>query len=703
MTVAPEMAANNPGPEGLGCQALRPWLQWLDDRIRLALAAGGSAHGPQFAADPYRGLVITPAEVEWLLLQEPGQPLFGDLGSAVHPEGLALPVPFLRLVRVAKLSKEDIAFLLLAIAPEVDLRYERLYAYLQDDVNRKRPTVDLALNLLSDDADGKVALRTRFLLPAPLVRFGLLQLDSEGGSHRGPLLARSLRPAPQVVAALLGGEGLDEAVHHACEVVYPAGKLGTGDEALTQRLIRMICPAVVGSTRVLHLQGADPLARAATAERVAEALGRPLLRVRLPRLLHPEADFGARLGAGLREAWLREAVVSFEDVDTLREEGGTPALRVLLAHLAEARTVVLLGGAAPWDVPGDAAAIDPVVSVSLPPLTSAERHALWRHELQGHGLDPALAARLADRLPLESGQIRGAVRLVAGQSESPGEAELLAAARQQTRRGVCHLVQPISPVRSWEDLVLPEDGVAQLRAICACHAQREQVLQRWGFGRKLAYGTGTHVLFTGPSGTGKTMAAEIMAGELGLDLLRIDLARVVSKYIGETEKNLETVFAEGARGILFFDEADALFGKRSEVKDAHDRYANLEVSYLLQKMEQHEGVSILASNLRHHLDEAFLRRLTFIVPFPFPDAAHRRRIWEGVWPKEVPLAPDVDLEDLAESYKLSGGGIRNVALAAAYLAAEEGVPIARAHLLRAMQREMEKEGKMLKGPDGESP
>jgi SpoVK/Ycf46/Vps4 family AAA+-type ATPase len=243
--------------------------------------------------------------------------------------------------------------------------------------------------------------------------------------------------------------------------------------------------------------------------------------------------------------------------------------------------------------------------------------------------------------------------------------------------------------------VLPADSLAQLEEICRRVTAGPRVLADWGFARKLSLGRGVSALFAGPSGTGKTMAAEILAAELGLDLYRIDLAGVVSKYIGETEKNLDRVFAaaEDAGAILFFDEADALFGKRSEVRDSHDRYANIEISYLLQKMEDYEGIAILATNLRQNLDDAFVRRLAFTVHFPFPDEASRRRIWAGVWPAETPRAPDLDLDLLARQFKLSGGGIHNAALAAAFLAASDGGMVTMAHVLHAIRREQQKAGK----------
>jgi SpoVK/Ycf46/Vps4 family AAA+-type ATPase len=217
-----------------------------------------------------------------------------------------------------------------------------------------------------------------------------------------------------------------------------------------------------------------------------------------------------------------------------------------------------------------------------------------------------------------------------------------------------------------------------------------------GFGAKLSTGKGVNALFAGPSGTGKTMAAGILANELGLDLYKIDLSQVVSKYIGETEKNLDAIFtgAENSNIILFFDEADALFGKRSEVRDSHDRYANIEISYLLQKMEDYEGVAILATNLRQNLDEAFVRRLAFSIHFPFPDEADRRRIWDGIWPDGISLAKDVDLDLLARQFKLSGGNIKNIALAAAFLAAADGGIVNMSHLLHATRREFQKLGKV---------
>jgi SpoVK/Ycf46/Vps4 family AAA+-type ATPase len=271
----------------------------------------------------------------------------------------------------------------------------------------------------------------------------------------------------------------------------------------------------------------------------------------------------------------------------------------------------------------------------------------------------------------------------------------VAACRTLTAMRLNTLARKVTPRQTWDDLVLPADQLRQLEELCNQARYRAIVHAEWGFERKLPLGRGTSALFSGPPGTGKTMAAQVIASELQLDLYQIDLSQVVSKYIGETEKNLRKVFdeADASQSILFFDEADALFGKRSEVKDAHDRYANIEVGYLLQRMEEYEGIAILATNFRQNVDEAFVRRLRFIVEFPFPDEEHRRRIWDVTFPREAPLAGDVDVAALARGLKLAGGNIKNIALAGAFHAATEGEAIRMAHLARAARREHQKLGR----------
>jgi SpoVK/Ycf46/Vps4 family AAA+-type ATPase len=272
--------------------------------------------------------------------------------------------------------------------------------------------------------------------------------------------------------------------------------------------------------------------------------------------------------------------------------------------------------------------------------------------------------------------------------------DLVGAMRRLAAGHIDNTAARIQPSRTWDDLVLDDERSSQVREIAIRARHRDVVFGGWGFDPKPS--SGIVALFAGPSGTGKTLAAEIIAGDLGVDLYKIDLANLVSKYIGETEKNLARIFetAEASNVVLFFDEADALLGKRSDVSDAHDRYANIEVAYLLQRLERYEGVAVMATNLVRNIDDAFLRRLHVIVEFPMPEAPERRRIWARCLPAGAPLAADLDLDLLGREIEVSGGTIRNAALAAAFLAADAGTPITMDFMVTALRRELQKMGRL---------
>jgi SpoVK/Ycf46/Vps4 family AAA+-type ATPase len=363
--------------------------------------------------------------------------------------------------------------------------------------------------------------------------------------------------------------------------------------------------------------------------------------------------------------------------------------------------------------------------VPFPIPTDEQRAGYWRASLQAAGIPLAEGEldQLAGRFRLTADQIADAVALAdtrarwrsaaadpldraeEGTQARPRLADLFEAARDQPDTALDGLATKIEPIHGWDQIVLPDETVAQLRELCQQVVQRRRVLDDWGFGRRLSLGKGVTALFAGPSGTGKTTAADIIARELGLDLYKIDLSGVVSKYIGETEKNLERIFteAENANCILLFDEADALFGKRSEVRDSHDRYANIEIAYLLQQMDQYEGIAILATNLRQNMDEAFVRRLNFVVEFPFPDEAQRAEIWRILFPGEARREPGIDFDLLGREYRITGGSIKNIVLGAAFLAAGDGKPIGPPHLLRATRREYQKLGKVPPPTDLDQP
>jgi SpoVK/Ycf46/Vps4 family AAA+-type ATPase len=342
-----------------------------------------------------------------------------------------------------------------------------------------------------------------------------------------------------------------------------------------------------------------------------------------------------------------------------------------------------------------------VIPLELPMIGYEMRVKFWKQTVNIPTLNHDIE-RLATSFLFSPGEIidsvedaKGLASLRAPKAPSLRADDLWQAARNLPRHTLGELAQKISTSYTWEDIVLPEDLLQHLREICQQVTYQSKVYDEWGLKSKLPRGAGLSVLFSGLSGTGKTMAAEVIAHELNLDLYKIDLSSVVNKYIGETEKNLKKVFdeAEKSNAILFFDEADALFGKRSEVKDSHDRYSNIEINYLLQKMEEYKGLCILATNMRQALDDAFIRRIRFVVEFSMPEPDQRKIIWQKGFEPQIPHN-GVDFEFLSQQFKISGGNIRNITLNAAFLAAAEGGKVEMKHLIRATKREFSKIGKL---------
>jgi AAA+ superfamily predicted ATPase len=661
-------------------------------------------------ADPFRGLHIASHDVERWLRHSPGEPPRSSHSSydavAAMVAAAMQDTAFRWLAETYALSLCQAAIVMIAAAPELDLRYERLYAYLQDDVTRQRPSVDLVLDLVCPGLAARAAGRHEFGPDAALIKQRIVTL---GGDAAAPRLGRPIALDDQILALLMREHHLDLRLGGFCSARWPAATLAT---APIPPEWRTTLAALARETRTagrplrLYLQGPPGSGKDRLAEAIAASIDARLITADLALAGHGAADPAERLRLLFREAWLKSAVLHLQGIDRLRQ--ADPAAHdALLRILALDRGIVVLSGAAPWT----AAALEPVgvVPLVLDLLEPGVQRTIWDAALRRTRLaleDEELAV-LAERFRLTPAQANEAALAAvnrrrwraAADGAAPvpaGLDDLFQAARAQCGHELAILARRIAPRRRWDDLVLPDDSVAQLREICTRVAVRRRVLHDWGFGQRLSLGKGVTALFAGPSGTGKTLAAEIVAHELGHFLYRIDLSSVVSKYIGETEKNLDRVFnaAHDANAVLLFDEADALFGKRSEVRDSHDRYANLEISYLLQKMEEFEGLAILATNLRQNIDDAFTRRIALTVHFPFPGEAERRRIWDTIWPKALPLAPDVDATRLARELKMSGGSIKNCALAAAYYAAADGGAVTHAHVLRAARREFQKLGKV---------
>ncbi|MGM7442056.1 ATP-binding protein [Streptomyces tunisiensis] len=797
--VAAHLAVDDPLPAAV--DPLWARLRAVEERVRHAVGAR-QAKDPD-PEDPYRGQYLTP-EAAARILDEPGgldvpgeEPWQPPAGSVL--DGLA---------RRFGLSELDLDLLLVAMAPDLDARFERLYGYLNDDLTRRRPTVGLALELCG--LSGTAPARFRLAPGAPLIEGGLVQVTEP----ERPPLSRVLVVPDRVTGHLLGSAQPEARL---------AGVLGEAREDPTaeEADVHLAAAAAMTGVGLVHLRsrGGDAEGLAAAA---LHAAGLRPLALDTVALARRPAEVPELARAVAREARLTGAGVVLGPLEALPAEPAERA-RTLWALCAALRGIPLFthgtGGWAPeW-------AADTPVALTVPAPSPERQAARWRHALEraagdgsatggvagftrtaGDDSTPGHLARTAGdgsadgRLPrtdgdssttgrlaraagigsvtgdagafaravgegvavgdagalagggedaaapdvnalagvggkgvtaggagaldravgdgvatagveelalavaahrLDAGQLRRAAdvavrtAVLAGRPVRPDDVR--AAVRAQNGAGLDRLARRVEPGVGWDDLVLPPTTHRRLRELALRARHREQVLGQWGMRPGGGRGRGVIALFAGESGTGKTMSAEVVAADLGMDLYVVDLSTVVDKYIGETEKNLERIFTEASavNAVLLFDEADAIFGKRSEVKDAHDRHANIESAYLLQRMESFDGIAVLTTNLRANLDEAFTRRLDVVADFPVPDAGHRLALWDRCLGNLLPRADDLDLAFCADRFELAGGSIRACAVTAAYLAAESGAPLTMRQVVTAVAQEYRKLGRLV--------
>ena len=701
---------------------IRDELRRLDMRIRLRALTLPLLNQEEPQAQLERTVYISPGEVGWLLDGAGGAGADKEAEAAMRKalHGLSeqidcavrssleagIPLALPRLADLFGLSEFELQAVVICLAPELRAKYDRLYAYLQDDITRKRPSVDLVLDLLCETEDERWKNLEVFSGTSALLRRGLLQTVEDPHSPSGSSgLAQFLRLDPRIRQFLLGDPQMDARLAGLARLQAPASATVSDAEPIggTAAPVRLD-PVLPGQRRqVLYLQGPAGVGRASLALRLCACAELSMLVLDCRALLESSPEQQRELmGRAFREAALQHSALYLERGELILGESARAALKSLGQLADEPGGPVIIAGDVPWTC-GQVFAGAHFETVEVPMPDVAERAAIWRRQLNGRTPEVAdWAEDLAVRFALTPARIRDAIAVAEQESRrrpgapAPSAEDLAAACRSQSNQNLGDLAVKVDARYIWDDLVLPEAKTAQLREICSQVRYHHRVYELWGFGRKLAHGKGLTALFAGPPGTGKTMAAEVLAGEVGLGLFRVDLSGVVSKYIGETEKNLFRIFQEArsSNAILFFDEADALFGKRTEVADAHDRYANIETSYLLQQLDEHEGVVLLASNLRTNLDEAFTRRIRYVVDFPFPDAAHRQRIWEAHFPAEAPIGDDVDVATLAREFPLAGGNIKNIVLNAAFLAAADGGTINARHIRLGTRREFEKLGKL---------
>ena len=590
--------------------------------------------------------------------------------ASIHAARAALPHPAAidTLTEAFGLSAFERDLLLLVAGVEMDAELARLCAVAQGQSQRPHASFGLALAALENSHWSALAA------VASLRRWRLIEVDAGSG-----LVAGKLRIDERVLHYLAGVNYLDLRLQPLLRPVSPPAAMAPAHREICQSLFSAL-RAQPKELPAILLQGDDEDGQSDVAAEASARLGLQLQRVYAEDLPANIAELDA-----LSTLWQREAALLRAVLLVQCREPNMPAAATTLAERLGAMLFI-----AGRELPSLKRA---TLRFAVHKPGAEEQKQLWEEALGSAGarLNGALDS-VAAQFRLSAQRIDATGKALRPALAASGRANdlLWRACRDATRSGLDNLTQRIEPAAGWDDLILPEAQKNILRQIAAHAKHRLTVYQQWGFAAKGARGLGISALFAGESGTGKTMAAEVLANQLHLDLYRIDLASVVSKYIGDTEKNLRRVFdaAEESGAILLFDEADALFGKRSEVRDSHDRYANIEVSYLLQRMEAYRGLAILTTNMKSALDVAFQRRLTFVVQFPFPDQQHRELIWRGVFPRATPLE-QIDYGKLAR-LSMSGGNIRNIALNAAFLAADEAAPVGMRHLLQAAHSEAAK-------------
>jgi hypothetical protein len=609
-----------------------------------------------------------------------------DAGAACDPR-------LERLRRALGLDDAEIDLLSLAVAVEADPWLRRVFGYIHDDATSLLATPWLARQLFGKDAAARSGPESR------LIRW---QLARPIAAQPNPWSTTAAWTAdPGAVSFLLHGTALDPALGDAARLIEPPRRSGLNSGLYPRELETMVSfvraldgsPDTTGAARSPSIEiviaGQAGAGKRTLAAELCAALQRPLLIAHAGALGGPAIEPAAwreSVVRVVRSAWLCGAALYWHDLDTAR---------TVMAGELPPPSLVLIGatGAAP-DTAGDGVIRR---TVRLPSLTQATRASLWS-TLTPRPVPP----QVLDWPLLPSDIVRAAAMAPAGP-------EAIAEACRATLRGdATSLARPLGRPYVWDDLVVSAAVRRHLGEFEAQARLRWPVYEGWGFGRLCPMGLGIAALFAGPSGTGKTMAAQVLARSLGMEMYRVDLAAVMSKYIGDTEKHLRQVFdaCERANVLLFFDEADALFGQRMQVKDAHDRFANIEIDYLLQRMEQFDGVAVLATNRKTDIDEAFVRRIRFIIDFLPPGVAERRELWTRALPARAPngdeLLDAIDWDFLAQRLAMTGADIKGAAIGAAVLARAEGTRIGMTQVVRAARRELAKHGVLVRAGELET-
>lgn len=598
-------------------------------------------------------------------------------------------IPMMILLDTFKLDCFQLFSVLTLLCCELNTKYEKLFAYIQDDIAKKTPTAEMLIRLWAEPGE-RLSDYFSYLSHEDVLTKYLLDMGD------GAVCTRTVQLSQAAADFLLGN------TPEGYRIFTPDTELNPLyiNEKIADIAENAVRASGENRTTLIYLSGKRGSGRRFIVKHCAKRVGEKVIMLSAERLVSAE-NMSDCLNSAVCGRVLRRAALCITDFEKLLDEENSAKLSQFSEALVRSRrwlgTHLFITGESRWQ---DARLGEEItkIDLELADTDEAERLVLWKSfGVQLCCAEPLDPQEMAAKFRFTPGQVSAAVTRAAEITRLSGEAEVSAevlhqSCYDQVVLGLNTLATPIKPAYCWEDLVLPPSEVKMLKEACNHIKYRHTVYTEWGFGKKAAYGRGLSMLFSGPPGTGKTMAAQVITNQLHMQMYKVQLSQIVSKYIGETEKNLRQVFTEAknANCILFFDETDALFGKRSEVKDSHDRHANIETAYLLQQMEEYDGVVLMATNLLQNIDEAFMRRINFVIAFPFPDVPTRKLLWNKMLETAAPISEDVDLDFVAENFRIAGGNIKNCVVHAAFLAAADGSPICMRHILNSVVKEQRK-------------
>ena len=695
-------------------------LNRLDIMLNLQLSKFSTSQN--LFDNKFRGIIITPQEISTLLKKgnknTHNQKSLSDVASlekqltrieakiskkvsATIKQGTYLSLH--RLSQLFYLTKFEEGVILMCLAPEINKKYEKLYAYLNDDITKKTPTINLILETLCKTQEDKIMARTLLSANSKLFKYGILHTiiqEQEKDSH----LSKTIKLKQIVVDFLLQIKTSDPVIDSFTKILDPKFIVGeiTDESKITK--IRNVLQH--NQKLVLNFFGPNGCGKKSTACVLCNKWNMSMRVIDLEEVIAKKNPIKGILHKTILESILSSHALYFDNFDVLIDDNEKKEILLeILSAINEFPVMVFFSTNLSWSGNFEKSQ---VLNIEFSKPDYPQRKKIWELLKEKAIFDfdvqfdkdidfTVFSSKFGFTIKEISNALIYAKNLAAVRvpNNTITIQDLNQACKSTSNQNLAKITKKIEPNYSWEDIVLPHSTLSLLKDICNHVQNKSRIFGDWGFEKKYSIGKGLAVLFKGEPGTGKTMAAEVISKDLALDLYKIDLSTLVSKYIGETEKNLNKIFseAETSNAILFFDEADALFGKRSEVKDVHDRYANVETNYLLQKIEEYDGICILATNFQKNIDAVFMRRMHYVVEFPIPNGKDRYKIWQDAFPKEAQVEKDLDFKFLSENFRLSGASITNIVISAAFMAVKNSDKITMKYLINSIKQDYQKIGK----------